>query len=99
MTTDITSHESLIPMTQKEPDSDLSNLYMDIMSNCSIKSVFFIVIIFIIISTSVFKTTILERIDGTTSMGLVTDKGICIQAMFMAIAMLFLNICINYKLL
>lgn len=72
------------PEDKKQPD-DLASVMIDFFTSLNIKLILFIVILFLFVSSDIFVDKVLDRFSGATSNKRPTTKGIFLQAGFLAL--------------
>jgi hypothetical protein len=77
-----------------ERGGDFVSMITDNFSKIPWKIAVFLFIIYIIINSDIFMNSVLKRFDGVSELG-VTQKGIFISGLFMAMSYVVLDFCNN----
>lgn len=85
--------------SKKNSDGSLWSVLLSAMGSINAKNAIFIFLIFAILNSDLFFTTVLERMDGATELKQTTTYGVCIQGIFMALAYIIIDILVRQEII
>ncbi len=86
------------PIMTKAPD-DFTSLITDGLSGIEYKLIFFLVLIFLIVTSDVFANRVLSKFKGAVDYKYPTNYGTLLQAMFLVIFYIIIDTGIKYKII
>lgn len=87
-----------ILLGRRAPD-DMTAVFVDIASHLQFKFLGLLLIVFIITSSDVFINRALSKFKGAVDYKCPTSWGVCIQGMFLVIAMIIIDVLIRQKII
>jgi hypothetical protein len=87
-----------ILLYRRAPD-DLAAILVDIVSRIQYKFIGLLIIVFVLLSSDTFINRILSRFDNAVNYKCPTSWGVCIQAIFLALIMIIIDMLIRQKII